>query len=283
MASLGALVGVGSSCIRLVFNLWFKSNKRIGYFFCWGPSAETEVCFFLKLHDAPIQIEYERCSDATTSVEFDWDLRIWEYRDMFFLLRNDDIYLLLTNLNLPLNFLSFQIFISNMATFTWFYTDIYIYIIYSLSSIPVFQTRAYTYNFWQLSIAVPASITLDLRASRFVPVSMLEAVVPWTWEHGGTNVLMQWQWCSIISFLGWGRGGIVVSFQGLFTIRTGYEIFMISWRLAIQLLQQLSTCTQALVPFRYGIWIFVHFWKPFVTCFVGLIFESFKFSWFFLV
>lgn len=78
-----------------------------------------------------------------------------------------------------------------------------------------------------------------------------------------------------------GTGGIVVSFQGLFTIGTGYEICMISWRLAIQLLQQLSTCTQALVPFRYRIWIFLQFWKPFVMCFVALNFESFKFSGFF--
>lgn len=86
MASLGASLrrwlvpAVSGWCLT------FELNPTRGFvvFFCLGTFLRNGGLSLLKLHDAPIQKEYERCSDATTSVEFDWDLRIWEYRGMFF-------------------------------------------------------------------------------------------------------------------------------------------------------------------------------------------------------
>lgn len=128
----------------LTFDL--NPTKRIVFFFWLGTfSAETEVCFFWSCMTRPYK---KNMSDAAMQ-QHPWSLiEIWEYRDMFFLLRNDDIYLYLFIIDK--SELATQLFvISNLyQQHGHIYLILYWYIIYSLSSIPVFQTRAYTYNFW---------------------------------------------------------------------------------------------------------------------------------------
>ena len=232
-------------------------------FFCWGPFPQKRRFVF-----------FWSCMTRPYNIRGVW-LRFEDYESIeacsFCLGMMDmDYWQIYTNLNLPLNFLSFQIFISNMATFTWFYTDTHFIFHSCVSNKSLyiqFVSKTPSGN-WALPF-LPASPWISGLRDLYQFLCRKQSCLG-LFEHGGTNVLMQWVMFYQFSWLGKG------AFQGLFEqdMRI-YEIFMISWRLAIQLLQQLSTCTQALVPFRYGIWIFLQFWKPFVMCFVALNFESF--------